>query len=86
MLTALILLSIAIGLKHVGVDLPVIDKVIDFTKDKVDKIKTQNKTLHNNDLENPIKKENELQYKQQKPVKSYQSRVLSKTYSGNMKI
>ena len=48
MLTALFLLSMAICLKHIGVEMPYVDKVIDFAKAKLDKIKgKENKVVKN---------------------------------------
>ena len=53
MLTALILLSIAIGLKHIGVEMPFVDNVIDFAKTKLNKIKGNENNVVKNEIKEP---------------------------------
>ena len=82
MITALIILSIVLGLKKLGVDLPFIDKTIDFMDAKADKLKAKVYTSNQN-LEVPTK----LEYKPRLNT-TFQANTYHRTnfYSGSLKI
>ena len=89
MITALIILSIALGLKKLGVDLPFIDKTIDFMNAKADKLKAKVYTSNHN-LENPtkIKAKTNLNTKIHDKNLTFKANTYPRTnlYSGSLKI
>ena len=79
MITTLIILSIVLGLKQLGVNLPFVDKTINIMKTKIDK---------NNKIENPIAPNNKniIKPKLRKNVPFKANIYKNNLYSGSLKI
>lgn len=92
MLTALIILSIAIGLKQLGVEMPFVDKVINFAETKLEKLKGKKGNLVNKDIHKSAEMV-DVSLKDKKSntnidlnPKPYQTKNNPKIYSGSLKI
>lgn len=92
MLTALIILSIAIGLKQLGVEVPFVDKVINFAETKLEKLKAKKGNLVNKDIHKSAEMV-DVSLKDKKSYtnidlnsKPYQTKNNPKIYSGSLKI
>lgn len=91
MITALIILSIAIVLKRAGAELPVVDKMINFADTKLNKFRKNKNTLTKLDIKAPnIEKEplyNAKRHSNDDLYSKYsQVRNNTKMYSGDLKI
>lgn len=86
MLIAMVSLLIALGLRKLGVNIPYFDNVLYATKMKLKEIKfnKMRSTINNTVKTVPIKKESSCTI--EKPHKKVAKSVISKPYSGNLKI
>ena len=91
MITALIILSIAIALRRAGLELPVVDKMINFADNKLNKLRKNKDSLSKLDIKAPnIEKEplyNAKRHSNDDLYSKYsQVRNNTKMYSGDLKI
>jgi hypothetical protein len=91
MITALIILSIAIALRRAGLELPVVDKMINFVDNKLNKLRKNKDSLSKLDIKT-LTIENEPLYNAKRHSnddlysKYSQVRNNTKMYSGDLKI